>query len=66
MGIMIGNAVDSPRIQSHGSPLGAFWAASTHQAASILAGIGHAAARLNPARARSRRAPGRHAAPRPR
>jgi hypothetical protein len=63
---MTGSTVKGAQIQSPGSPLSGFWAASTQQAASILAGLGHAAARLNPGRAMSRRAPGRHAAPRSR
>jgi hypothetical protein len=63
MGIMVDGAVKDGRIQSPGAPLSAFWTASTHQAAAILAGLGPAAARLNPGRAVSRRAPGRHAAP---
>jgi hypothetical protein len=63
---MVSSTVKGAQIQSPGSPLSGFWAASTQQAASILAGPGHATARLSPDRARSRRAPGRHAAPRSR
>jgi hypothetical protein len=60
---MASGAVKAPRIQSQGSSLNVFWAASTLQTTSILAAIGHAATRLNPSRGISRRPTGRHAAP---
>ena len=60
---MAGDAIKTARIQSRGSALNVFWATRTLQTTSILAAIGHAAARLNPSRGRSSRSAGRHAAP---
>jgi hypothetical protein len=56
---MAGGAVKAARIQSQGSSLNVFWAASTLPTTSILAAI----TRLNPSRRISKRPAGRHAAP---
>ena len=60
---MASGAVKAARAQSQTSSLNVFWATSTLQRTSIMAVIGHAAARLNPGRSISRRPAGRHAAP---
>jgi hypothetical protein len=61
---MVSAGSKAARIQSQGSSLNVFWAASPPQTTTVLADIRHVAARLNPGRVFSVRSAGRHAAPR--